>query len=99
MTGTPNQLEMAELIRTRVDAEFDRVAAAFRSVGEKQSLEKRAGTEAILVILEEFRATVMSRQEAGYFIKNWNEITGQVRQMIFKDARYKEIKARWAAAR
>jgi len=96
MSGTPNQVEWAERIRRQVDAEFDRVALAFRSVAAKQSSARRTGTEAILAILEDQRATVMSRQEAGYFIHDWQEIGDQVRQMIFHDPRYHQIKAHWA---
>ena len=38
-------------------------------------------TEAIIAILEEKRAEVMRREQAGYFIRYWQEISGQVRQM------------------
>ena len=34
----------------------------------------------------------MSRKQAGYFIHDWQEIGGQVRQMIFHDARYQAMK-------
>ena len=63
MSGTANQVEWAQRIRCRVNDEFDRVTRAFRFVAAKQSDVRRAGTEAILGILEEKRAAVMSRQE------------------------------------
>jgi hypothetical protein len=34
----------------------------------------------------------MSKQEAGYFIRDWQEIGDQVRQLIFGDERYLAIK-------
>ena len=99
MSGTANQVEWAQRIRCRVNDEFDRVTRAFRSVAAKQSDARRAGTEAILGILEEKRAAVMSRQDAGYFIKDWQEIGDQVRQMIFHDPRFQAIKVGMAAPR
>jgi hypothetical protein len=36
-------------------------------------------TEAIIAILEDKRAEVMSREEAGYFVHDWQEISDQVR--------------------
>lgn len=53
MTGTASQIEWAEQIRPRVDAEFDRVAKAFQAVAERQSDEDRTDTRAIVAILEE----------------------------------------------
>ena len=49
---------------------------------------KRARTEAILTMLEDKRQAVMSRTEAGYFIRDWQEISDQVRQMIAGDSKY-----------
>jgi hypothetical protein len=93
MSGTPNQVQWAQQIKRNVNAEFDRVASSFRSVAEKQSAGKRADTEAIIAILEEKRAAVMGKEQAGYFIHDWQEISGQVRQMISDDPRFKQIKA------
>ena len=97
MTGTPSQVEWAERIKLRVSDEFDRVARSFRSVAGRQNDAKRARTEAILVILEDKRAAVMSREEAGYFVHDWQEISDQVRQMIFHDPRYPAIQSNTAA--
>ena len=91
--GTPSQVEWAERIKRNVDAEFDRVASTFRSVGRNQSRQKREETELVLTILEDKRAEVMAIRRAGYFIKFWQEISDQVRQMIFHDARYQAIKS------
>src|SRR5579871_1055005 len=41
------------------------------------------------------RLEVMCNVEAGYFIRGWQEIGDQVRQFIFDDARYREIKRNW----
>lgn len=92
MRGTANQVEWAERIRRQVNDEFDRVARSFRSIAGKQNDAARADTEAIIAILEEKRAEVMRREEAGYFIHDWQEISDQVRQMIFQDARYQAIR-------
>src|SRR6266545_4970801 len=99
MSGTANQVEWAERIKRQVNDEFDRVARSFRSVAGKQSNAARADTEAIIAILEEKRAEVMRREQAGYFIHDWQEINDQVRQMIFQDARYQAIKSNRPARR
>ena len=99
MSGTRSQVEWAERIKRQVNAEFDRVAALFRSIARKQGDDKRADTEAVIAILEDKRAEVMNREQAGTFIHDWQEISGQVRQMIFHDARYQAIKSNMAARR
>jgi hypothetical protein len=99
MSGTAAQVEWAERIKDQVNAEFDRVAASFRSIAGKQGADKRAETEAVIAILEDKRGEVMSREQAGYFIHDWQEISDQVRQMIFHDARYQTIKSNRAARR
>jgi hypothetical protein len=93
MTGTASQIEWAEQIRPRVNAEFDRVSKAFLAVAEAQSEQARAETRAIVALLEEKRAAVMAREEAGYFIRDWQELSDQVRRMLSADARYQTIKA------
>jgi hypothetical protein len=93
LTGSASQVEWAERIKRQVNAEFDRVAATFRSVASKQSNGKRADTESIIAILEEKRSEVMSKESAGYFIRDWQEISDQVRQTIYHDARYQAIKS------
>jgi hypothetical protein len=92
MTGTPSQVEWAERIKRLAGEEFDRVAQSFRSVAQKQDAVKRADTETILQVLQEKRAAVMSRQQAGYFIRDWQEISDQVRKMIIQDPRFQLIK-------
>ncbi len=92
MSGTASQIEWAERIKRQVNADFDRVAASFQLIAGRQGGEKGARTEAVIAILEEKRSEVMSRTEAGYFIRDWQEIGDQVRQLIFHDARYQAIK-------
>ena len=93
MTGTANQIEWAVEIKARVGAEFDRVANALDSAAGKQAGQKRTDTQTVIAILNEKRAGVMARDEAGYFIQEWQELRDQVRQMIAKDSRYQAIKA------
>jgi hypothetical protein len=93
LTGTANQIEWAKQIKTRVNAEFDRVKTALEAAAAKQSDHDRLDTEAVIAILQDKRAEVMAHQEAGYFIHDWQELRDQVRQMIMKDDRYKSIKA------
>ena len=97
MSGSASQVEWAERIRRQVNAEFDRVAASFGSIAGKQGDDKRADTEAIIAVLEDKRAEVMSRTDAGYFIHDWQEIGDQVRLMIFHDPRYQAIKSNRSA--
>jgi len=92
MTGTASQVEWAQRIKRQVNDEFDRVAASFRLIANRQKDHQRIDTETIIAILEDKRAEVMSRERAGYFIHDWQEISDQVRQMIFRDVRYQEIK-------
>jgi hypothetical protein len=99
MAGTPNQVEWAVRIKRQVNAEFDRVAASFRLIANRQSGSQRTDTEAIIAILEGKRVEVMRREEAGYFIHDWQEIGDQVRQMIFHDPRYQAIRGNKAARR
>jgi hypothetical protein len=92
MTGTQSQIEWAEQIKPRVGEEFDRVAQAFLTVAESQPDVERTETNAVIAILAEKRAEVMANDRAGYFIRHWQELSGQVRQSIAGDPRYQAIK-------
>ncbi len=94
MTGTQSQIEWAEQIKPRVGEEFDRVAEAFAVVARGQQPEARARTEATIALLREKQAEVMARDDAGYFIKEWQELTDQVRQLLWRDPRYQEIRSK-----
>lgn len=93
MTGTQSQIEWAEQIKPRVGAEFDRVAKALAAVALHQREQARADTNAVIAILQEKRAEVMAQNFAGYFIREWQELTDQVRQMIRQDDRYQAIRS------
>jgi hypothetical protein len=99
MSGTANQVEWAQRIKRRVNDEFDRMAASFRLIANRQTDIQRSDTEAVIAILEDKRAEVMCREQAGYFIHDWQEIGDQVRQMIFHDPRYQAIRGNRAARR
>ena len=48
----------------------------------------------MIAILEDKRTGVMANEQAGYFIHDWQELRGQVRELIVGDSRYKAIKFR-----
>jgi hypothetical protein len=93
LTGTPLQIEWARLIIPQVEAEFDRVSLAFNDVAAKQTGSRQADTFAVLALLDEHRAAVLAHRHSGYFIREWQELSDQVRQLIFRDPRYQSIKA------
>jgi hypothetical protein len=94
MTGTPSQVEWAERIKLQANAEFDRVANAFRESADSRSKQDRLDIDAIISILEQKRLEVMARDEAGYFIRDWQELSDQVRRLIRCDPAYQAIRAR-----
>jgi hypothetical protein len=91
LKGTPAQVEWAERIQLSVGEEFDRVAASLRSIALKQDAEGRADTEKIIAVIAEKREEVMRIQSAGYFIRHWQELGHQVRDLIVQDSRYEAI--------
>ena len=99
LTGTPNQVEWAVRIRLTVGQEFDRVAKVFQAQVSIQTGQKQAETRTIMAILDEKRAETMSIPSAGYFIREWRELSDQVRQLIAKDPRYLFIRDQRAARR
>jgi hypothetical protein len=99
LTGTPNQVEWAEQIRLTVAREFDRVANAFREQMSLQVAPEQAETRAVIAIIEQKRIETMANTQASYFIRDWQELSDQVRQMIAQDPRYQEIKDQRAARR
>ena len=94
LTGTVNQIAWAGQIRTQVNAEFDRVRAALETVAIRQSGQRRTDTKTMIAILEEKRSEVMSKERAGYFIHDWQEVRVQVRELIIGDPRYNAIRFR-----
>jgi hypothetical protein len=94
MTGTVNQIGWAEQIKIQVDTEFDRVRAALEAAASKQLGRRKADTLAMIAILEDRRAEVTAHEQAGYFVHDWQELRGQVRELIIGDSRYQGIKFR-----
>ncbi|HEU0122584.1 MAG TPA: hypothetical protein VFQ91_18775 [Bryobacteraceae bacterium] len=99
MTGTESQIEWAERIKLTIQAEFDRVAHALRQVAERQRGQDRIDTLAILAILEEKRSETLANEHAGYFVKAWQELSDQVRQLLARDSRYQAIQTERRARR
>jgi hypothetical protein len=99
LTGTPAQVEWAERIRLTVAQEFDRVAKVFQAQVMIQTGAKQTETRGIIAILEQKRVETLANPQAGYFIRDWQELSDQVRQMIAKDPRYLAIRDQRAARR
>jgi hypothetical protein len=97
--GTPSQIEWAERIKPLISAEFDRVSEALGAVARRQSTQDRLDTLASIAILEEKRQEVLTRNEAGYFIKHWQELTDQVQKLVRDDPRFTAINQGRAARR
>jgi hypothetical protein len=97
--GTESQIEWAEKIKPLVSAEFDRVAETLEAVARRQPITDGLETRAVIAILEEKRLDVLRRNEAGYFIKNWQELTDQVQRLIRDDSRFATIRLAKAARR
>ena len=93
LIGTVNQVAWAEQIRVSVNAEFDRVANAIKAAAARHTEGQQLDTSAIIAILEEKRAEVMAKDQAGYFIQAWQELRNQVRTLVTQDPRYKAIRA------
>jgi len=93
LIGTVNQVEWAGRIKASVSADFDRVANALETAAGQQPERDRMDTRAVIAILEQKRAEVLAKDQAAYFIRDWQELRDQVRQMIVQDPRYQAIKA------
>ena len=93
LTGSHNQVELGEQLRTAVGAEFDRVATALQQASGQRNAGSQARATLALAILRDKRAEVMSHQAAGYFIRTWQELDGKVRRLITTDPRYQAISA------
>jgi hypothetical protein len=89
LVGTENQMVWAEQIRANANAEFDRVAAALEAVALLQREPNQSRTRMFIAVLEEQRSSVMARSDAGYFIREWQELRDQVRLLIAHDPRCK----------
>ena len=76
-----------------MNEEFDRVAKALELAASKRAGQDRADIRLMIAILEDKRAEVLANDRAGYFIHDWQELRGQVRDMITADPLYRTIKA------
>src|SRR6516162_7981113 len=92
MVGTLGQIAWAVQIKSQVEAEFERVRKVLEYAMTKQSSTDVIDIECIIRILEDKRTEVMENQQAGYFIREWQEL-GKVSRMIVEDPRYQAIKA------
>jgi hypothetical protein len=99
MNGNVDQVKMAEQIKERINAEFDRLAQALATSAAKQSEQDRVDIEDVIVILEEKRSEIMAKGQADYFINNWREVNDRVRSLIVQDTRYRDINTRKAMRR
>ncbi len=97
MIGTLNQIAWALQIKSRVEAEFERLRAVLEHAIRKQSAKDLRDIEAIIRILEDKRAEVLENEQAGYFIHNWQELGNQVSRMVVEDPRYQAIRVNQAA--
>jgi hypothetical protein len=66
LTGIVNQIAWGRQIRDQINAEFDCVRTVLESAARNRAADNRQDIEAIMVILEDKRAEVMARGEAGY---------------------------------
>ena len=87
LTGSPAQIEWAQRIRLTVVLEFDRVARVLEARMAAQTEDGRTGTANAIAILEKRRIETLANTKAGYFIREWQEISNQVSQMIAKSLR------------
>ena len=93
LQGSEAQIEWAGRIREHVAAEFDRVALAFRGVAAGQDAGGQAYTDAVVGIVQSLRSEVLANEQAGYFIRDWQDISDQVRKMVFTDSRFTTLRA------
>ena len=95
LIGTLNQIALAGEIRARISAESDRVQAAPEAAAYKRS-QRRSDVGMMIATLEEKRAQEMSHRQAGHYIQRWSELRHQVRNLLLRDPRYRELKRRHA---
>jgi hypothetical protein len=96
LIGTVNQIALAEEIRVRMTAEFDRVRATLESAACTRAGQRRSDVEMMIAILEEKRVQEMSSRRAGHYIHRWSELRHQVRDLILRDPRYRALNRRHA---
>ena len=71
----------------------DPVAKALQALAGMPAAQDRMDIQAVIVVPEEKRTEVRTKDQAGYFIRVWRKLRDQVRKLIGKDSRYQAIKA------
>jgi len=64
LSGIVNQIAWAKQIKTRLNAEFDRVAKVLAFAASKRLEHDRSDIQAVIAILEDKRAEVMAKDQA-----------------------------------
>ena len=85
-----NRALRAELIKSRVLADFDRVVDTLRGAAALTSGEQKADALTVIEILKEIRDTLVAANPAagddgGYLIVDWQDATEQVRRIVARD--------------
>jgi hypothetical protein len=99
LRGEADQVSWAREIRRRVDAEFDRVRRSMEAGSNKFRALDRTETAALLVLLEEHRASVLSADQAEYFIAEWQNPADRLQRVFNGDERWRAINDARAARR
>ena len=74
----------------------DPVAKALQAPAGMSAAQDRMDTQSVIVVPEEKRTEVRTKDHAGYFVRVWRELRDQVRNMIGQDSRCPAIKAKRA---
>ena len=74
----------------------DPVAKALQAPAGMSAARDRRDIQTVIVVLEEKRTEVRTKDQAGYFIRVWRELRNQMRKMIGQDSRYQATKAKRA---
>ncbi len=75
--STEDRLEWAVRIQDQRNEEFDRVVGAFRVVVHQKETGPRNRIGTIITVLEQERSEGMCNEEAGFFIRGWQDIGEQ----------------------
>jgi hypothetical protein len=97
--GPDDEVSWAREIRGRVKNEFDRVRRSIEAGSNKYRALDRSETATLLALIDELRASVLSADQAGYFIAEWNNPADRLQRLLHGDARWKAINDARAARR
>jgi hypothetical protein len=99
LRGAADQISWAREIRARVSAEFDRVRSSIEAGSNKFRALDRTETATLLTLIEEHRAAVFSRDQADYFIAEWQNPADRLQRVFNGDERWRAISDARAARR